>query len=507
MAKYDVDYIKDAVKILESSPDLYLILNKNLKIVGVTETYLDATMTERSKIIGRDIFDIFKDDPKVPESTGVDNLRFALNRVLINKKPDAMTIEKYDMRQKKIGQKYEIRYWSSQNTPVFDKKNNVQYIIHRIFDVTPFIQQKDLSALMEAEMNQHIKNIDEVNKQLRVTDAVYHAIINAIPDAMLTINKEGIITDVNKALEILFGYDRHELLGQEMEILMPKPYRTIHKVHIDKYFKAPKLRAMGVGRELFGLNKNGDVFPVEIGLSPLQIEKDQFAVAIIHDISLRIQNTKNLQLKEIDLKKANTQLIVEKKNLDISNKKVILLTEFSETLIACKNKDEMVAVISSYVSKLLDFSSGVLYFFDITHKYLEAITSWGEIDDYEKIIPSDGCWAIRRDVVHITSNEVAGAPCAHIMNIKHNFSYICIPVAAQNEIFGLVYLEIESNNSDILEDYNLLITMVSKTIALAIANVTLRNLLREQSIRDSLTGLYNRRFLDEYLMKQIFYAK
>ena len=383
----------------------------------------------------------------------------------------------------------------------------MKYIIHRIFDVTPFIQEKDVSALMEAEMHRHIKNIDEVNKQLRITDAVYHAIINAIPDAMLTINKEVIITDVNKALEILFGYDRHELLGQQMEILMPESYRSQHKSNMDKYFKAPKLRAMGVGRELFGVNKNGDIFPVEIGLSPLELEKEKFAVAIIHDISLRVNNTKNSQVKEYNLKKANTKLISEKQILDISNKKGILLTEFSETLISCKNKEDMIVVISSYVSKLLDFSKGVFYIFDSTHKYLEANSSWGDIANYDKIIKSDECLAIRCSVIHITSATEPSSSCDHIMEIKQEITCVCVPLVAQNEIFGLIYLEISSINPDILDNFNLIITMVSKTIALAFINANLRNLLRDQSIRDSLTGLFNRRFLDEYLIKQVFYAK
>jgi diguanylate cyclase (GGDEF)-like protein len=216
---------------------------------------------------------------------------------------------------------------------------------------------------------------------------------------------------------------------------------------------------------------------------------------------------KLLQIKEEELAQANNKLEMNKHRLDVSNKKRALLTEFSETLITCKNQDEMLIVILSYVSKILDFSKGILYLFDLSHKYLEKTTSWGNPNKYEQIIIPEECWAIRRGFLHETNLSAPAIPCSHIKNPKQDFSYICAPVSAQNEIFGSLYIEIENYDDALLIEYHLLINMVSKTIALAIANINLRNLLRDQSIRDALTGLYNRRFLDEFLIKQIGYAK
>ncbi len=511
MGMSEKDFRKDAVTILESAPDLYLILNTALKIVGASQAYLNATMTERQKIIDKDIFEIFPDNPDDPSATGIENLRNSLNRVLTNKSTDTMAIQKYAIRRQSTDGQFEIRYFSPQNSPVFDKKNNVEYIIHRVVDVTSFIQEKELSGKMEMEMeiHQHVKHIDEVNKQLRVAEAIRLAIIDAIPDAMLTINRAGVITEVNHALETLFGYAQKELLGQQMEILIPEPYRSRHPAHRENYFKSPRVRPMGINMELFGQQKNGHIFSIEISLSPLTTTQGQFAIAIIRDISARVQQTTLLQEKEKALTEANNKLEIEKHNLDISNKKGFLLTELSETLIACKNQDEMIIAISSYASKILDFSKGALYLFNSSHKYLEATSTWGEPDKYEQIITPKECWAIRRGIIHETNASEAGVICDHIKNPKQKLSYICIPVTAQNEVFGLMYTEIEIANDHHarLIEYHLLINMVSNTVALAIANINLRNLLHNQSIHDALTGLYNRRFLDEFLMKQLFYAQ
>lgn len=507
------DFKSDARIILESVPDLYLILNTDLKIVGVSQAYLNATMTERQKIVGKSIFEVFPEDPEDPNTISVKNLRHSFIRVLANKTPDAMTIQKYDIRRQVIDGQFEIRYWSPLNTPVFDKENNVKYIIHRVIDVTPLMQEKELSEKMAAEVHQHIKYLDEVNNQLSTSEAERLAIIEAIPDAMLIINREGIITGVNHALEALFGYAQKELLGQKMEILIPEPYRSQLPAHLENYFKPSRVRPMGINMELFGQQKNGRIFSVDISLSALTTSQGQFAIAIIRDISARVQQTKLLQEKEKELTEANNKLEIEKQSMDINNKKRLLLIEFSETLIACKKQDEIVVAISSYASKILDFSSGILYLFNSSHKYLEVTATWGNPDKYEKIIIQEECWAIRRGIIHETNSSEPGVTCGHIKNPKQDFSYICVPVTAQNEIFGLMYLEIEqarkpgNSHRALLIEYHLLINMVSKAIALSIASINLRNLLRDQSIRDSLTGLYNRRFLDEFLMKQICYAK
>ncbi|VEH28672.1 histidine kinase dimerization/phospho-acceptor domain-containing protein [Legionella sainthelensi] len=168
--------------IFESIPGLYLILDKNFTIIAASNNYLRSTMVTREQIIGKNIFKAFPDNPEDPHATGEINLRASLNRVLKNKTHDTMAIQKYDIRlPREKGGGYEERYWSPINLPVLDARNRVKYIIHRVEDVTEYIQLKKSrseqlkimeelrtrAGEMEIEIYQRAQEIQTVNKQLQ----------------------------------------------------------------------------------------------------------------------------------------------------------------------------------------------------------------------------------------------------------------------------------------------------------------------------------------------------
>lgn len=329
------DVKKDALFIFQSAPDLYLILNTEFVIIGASDTFLKATLVEREKVMGKNIFDVFPDNPNNSQATGVKNLRASLERVLALNKPDTMAIQKYDV-QKINSTEFEERFWSPQNIPLFDENNKIKYIFHRVMDVTDFVKNQKISTNMEIEIHRYNEDLNRINQQLRSSEAIREAIIQAIPDAMLTINQQGTITDINHPLELLFGYTRAELIGQKMEILLPESYRANHPAHRNSYFKDPWIRPMGNNMNLFGQQKNGKIFSVEISLSPLTTSEGKFAIAIIRDISQRIKQTQLLKEKEIQLTETNEKLLHEKQALDTSNHKRLLLNELGEALITWK---------------------------------------------------------------------------------------------------------------------------------------------------------------------------
>ncbi|CAM2898295.1 sensor histidine kinase [Legionella steigerwaltii] len=171
--------------IFESAPGLYLVLDEAFTIIAVSNNYLQATMVTREQIIGKNIFDVFPDNPEDPHATGVSNLSDSLNRVLKNKTHDIMAIQKYDVRRpREKGGGYEERYWSPINLPVFDIHKKIKYIIHRVEDVTEYIQLKktryeQLKAMealstrageMEVEIYQRAQEIQIINKKLQVAN-------------------------------------------------------------------------------------------------------------------------------------------------------------------------------------------------------------------------------------------------------------------------------------------------------------------------------------------------
>ena len=173
--------------LFESLPGLYLVLKPDLTIVAASDAYLKATMTTRDQLLGRNIFDAFPDNPDDPAATGVSNLRASLNRVLQNLLPDTMAIQKYDV-QRPDGV-FEERHWSPVNSPVKGADGKLEYIIHRVEDVTDFVKQKELVAggpggeagarerteRMEAEIYKSNQQVQATNQQLQAANAELEA--------------------------------------------------------------------------------------------------------------------------------------------------------------------------------------------------------------------------------------------------------------------------------------------------------------------------------------------
>ena len=172
--------------LFESAPGLYLVLTPERKVVAASDAYLRATMTERDQILGRDLFDVFPDNPDDSTATGTRNLRSSLQRVCETKTADVMAVQKYDIRRPDSeGGGFEERYWSPVNSPVLEPDGELAYIIHRVEDVTEFIRLKqqdteqarrtelleDRAEQMEAEIFARAQQLQDVNGQLRAANA------------------------------------------------------------------------------------------------------------------------------------------------------------------------------------------------------------------------------------------------------------------------------------------------------------------------------------------------
>ncbi len=171
---------------------MYLVLTPDFTIVAVSDAYLRATMTQREEILGRGLFEVFPDNPDDPTADGVSNLRASLGRVLQHHVPDPMAVQKYDIRRPEAaGGGFEVRYWSPVNSPVCGEGGEITAIIHRVEDVTEFVQLqqhrseqstclaastrlteelRSRAEQMEAEIFHRAHELDEANRRLRTAN-------------------------------------------------------------------------------------------------------------------------------------------------------------------------------------------------------------------------------------------------------------------------------------------------------------------------------------------------
>ncbi len=297
--------------VFDAVPGLYLLLDRDLTIITANSAYCGATMTEAAAISGRPLFEVFPDNPGDPAADGVRNLRTSLARVLSLKKPDAMPIQKYDIRS--ADGTFEERHWSPLNTPVLGPDGEVSLIIHRVTDVSHVMRlQKEGLANAELARGQ-LKVIDELrraleeNSRLAAHQRYLANIVESSNDAIVARSPNGLVVSWNKAAARMFGYDPEEIVGLSADILAP-PDR---KGETDQVFKRLKPGDSAVHFETVRLHKDGTPIQVSLTLSPVLDAQGSLlgASAIVRDITEQKradERLKSLQAELIHLSRWNT---------------------------------------------------------------------------------------------------------------------------------------------------------------------------------------------------------
>ena len=157
-------------------------------------------------------------------------------------------------------------------------------------------------------------NRDVTHRKLE--EAKFRNLLESAPDAIVIVDEHGRIVLTNAQTEKLFGYPRHELLHEPIEILIPPRFHGQHAVHRTSYAHAPRPRAMGAGLELYGRRKDGTEFPVEVSLSPLETEEGKLVSSAIRDVSTRRQAEQEVELRRQELARSNADLAAVNQELE-----------------------------------------------------------------------------------------------------------------------------------------------------------------------------------------------
>jgi diguanylate cyclase (GGDEF)-like protein len=227
------------------------------------------------------------------------------------------------------------------------------------------------------------------------------------------------------------------------------------------------------------------------------------------DIARQRRMESDLAEKTSALEKANdrlTRLLLETERRAHDTQQ---LSQLGELLLSCQTAEEAYDIVAKVMLQLFPSQSGALCVINSSRNLVEAVAVWGSGLTTERAFTPEDCWALRRGRVHTMGDDSSAPRCAHMQAPVSSYT-VCIPMVAQGETVGVLHLEDakllpgeEAPHASPLPERVRLATTISEQVSLSLANLRLREALRNQSIRDPLTGLFNRRYLDDSLQREM----
>ncbi|HTB14154.1 MAG TPA: PAS domain S-box protein [Bryobacteraceae bacterium] len=193
----------------------------------------------------------------------------------------------------------------------------------------------------------------KVEAELLASEDKLRSLFDAAPEGILGVSADGTISMVNRRTAEMFGYERSELLGQKVELLLPERFRTAHVMHREAYLAEPRMRAMGAGMDLAGRRKDGTEFPLEIGLSHVNTPEGQLAFGMVSDISERKKAADELE-------RLNNELLRSNAELSASEGKFRSCLEAASQAIIGFGADGRISLVNRQTEEMFRYSRGEL---------------------------------------------------------------------------------------------------------------------------------------------------
>jgi diguanylate cyclase (GGDEF)-like protein/PAS domain S-box-containing protein len=240
------------------------------------------------------------------------------------------------------------------------------------------------------------------------------------------------------------------------------------------------------------VRKHGTRYPVEVRLHYSRERSQPVYAAIVTDLSGRKQAETSLQRANDKLEKSVHALTRQKNEL-------ASLRELSEVLQSCVALDEAYGMIAKFIPQLLGKHDGGLFIINDARTVVEIARVWGDLGPDDHPFSVQECWALRRNKPHLGGQD-ATFQCRHVTS--KGAHYLCFPLLAQGESIGILHLRAPGAQDDMLTAKREFIEILVEQVTLSLANIRLQETLRNQAIRDSLTGLFNRRYLEETMPRE-----
>jgi diguanylate cyclase (GGDEF)-like protein/PAS domain S-box-containing protein len=330
---------------------------------------------------------------------------------------------------------------------------------------------------------------------LSESETKYRALFESAGDGIGILTREGEFVDCNARTLQMFHVPRAALIGKTPADFSPplQPDGTPSEKKVMEMLRA----ALAGTPQFFEWNyilPDQTDLDVEVGLSRIELQGVPHLQAVARDISER-------KKVEEELRRTNQEMALWVAELEKRNQQALMLNEMGNLLQSCLADDEVCTVLGQYADRLFPGLAGALYRFNAGRDLLELAYGWGENLQVEEEFPPEACWALRRGRTHmVTAPSYAQLHCQHLGE-NVSTSYLCLPLSAQGETLGLLYLQ--EGPDEVIQRWETLGGIVAERLALAVANLKLRETLRTQSVRDALTGLLNRRYMEETLDREL----
>jgi diguanylate cyclase (GGDEF)-like protein/PAS domain S-box-containing protein len=321
----------------------------------------------------------------------------------------------------------------------------------------------------------------------RVSEERYRELFENAYDMVYTHDFIGKITSINKAAERILGYSKAEALQMKFSQLVAPDYRQTARKMIERQ----RSEETPMTCELELVAKDGTYVSMEV------IHRLIFREGTPYGIQGTARDIRERKKSEAALQTANKKLEAWVQELEQRTRDMTLLNEMGDILRACLTHEEIYEVIMRISQEVFPIRGGALFVMGPQHSIVESVAEWGDVSEIKSTFTPDECWSLRRGRVHWVEDTQTGLLCKHLQSPAPK-GYICVPMMAQSEAVGILHLTY-SDESQMSEAKQRLAIAMAERIAMALSNLRLHETLRNQSIRDPLTGLFNRSFLEESL--------
>ncbi len=331
---------------------------------------------------------------------------------------------------------------------------------------------------------------------LKESEVRYRRLFETAKDAILILEGDtGRIIDANPFLQDMLGYSKAELIGKALWEIgpvkdIPASQEAMRHLQDNDYIRYDNIPLQ---------TKSGEHKQVEFVSNVYLVNGWRVIQCNIRDITAR-------KYAEALVKTSNEELLMLVDELQWRDREMQLLTHMNDLLQSCMTQDEAYQVIALSATELFPGHNGCLAIMNGGDQRLEVVARWGPDIIVASAFSLKNCWALRRGQLHEVIDPQMGLVCQHFVH-PPEVGYLCLPLTVQGETLGLLCM---FDHTVQKSKYQLGLQQLSvtfgETVKLSLSNLKLRDELRHQTIHDPLTGLFNRRYLDESLPRELHLA-